>query len=439
MRVGTALVAGALASAVALASAGPAAAQQIVLTPDQLFTLANTARDAGDVETAEAGYRALAGNPDVEIRTEARFRLGMMLAAAGRHRDAAVAFRAALDERSDAARIRLELARVLALMGDERAAARALRQAQAAGLPRDVALVVDQFANALRATQPFGGSVSFAVVPDSNINRATDAETLDTIIAPLTLSEDARARSGIGFKVGGQAYARLPVGEDLNLVPRLSAQGEFYAQSRFNDISASVAVGAEMRVGRERLQPTLAQTVRYYGGNLYASTQSASLGWIHALGRRAQLSGDAGVARADYRTNDLQDGWLFDLSATYERAFDPGSGVGITLAGSRQQARDPGYSTAAGGFSLIYWREVGRATVFASGSVRRLEADERLLLFPERRREWFYGGGLGATLRHLTINGFAPIIRFAYERNRSSVGIYDFSRVSTSFGITRAF
>src|SRR3546814_2344521 len=38
------------------------------------------ARAARDFATAETAYRALATNPDIELRTEARFRLAMMLA-----------------------------------------------------------------------------------------------------------------------------------------------------------------------------------------------------------------------------------------------------------------------------------------------------------------------------------------------------------------------
>ena len=52
----------------------------VQVTPTQLFGVADNARDAGDFATAEIAYRALATNPDIELRTEARFRLAMMLA-----------------------------------------------------------------------------------------------------------------------------------------------------------------------------------------------------------------------------------------------------------------------------------------------------------------------------------------------------------------------
>src|SRR5690606_39971890 len=81
------------------------------------------------------------------------------------------------------------------------------------------------------------------------------ARTLDTVIAPLTLSDDARAQSGVGLQGSGQLYARLPMTDELSLVPRASARGQFYRHDEFNDLSSSALVGVEWSVGRDRLTP----------------------------------------------------------------------------------------------------------------------------------------------------------------------------------------
>ena len=436
--VRAAALAATLCAAPALAQSPPEA--RTGLSAAQVMAIAERAEAAGDAASAIAAYTALAEDSDVDVRSEARFRHGRLLAARGDYRGAALLYRRILDERPDASRVRIELAGILVLIGDEGAARRELRQARAGGLPGEVALAVDQFANALRARKPFGGSVSLALVPDSNINRATDRETLDTIIAPLDLSRDARERSGIGFRIGAQVYARIPLGQNLTLQPRLSGQAEIYGEEQFNDISGSAGLSLDWIAGRrDRLRPGVGQTLRHYGGRLYAETRSATVNWIHGLGNVAQLDTTLTVARADYKTNDLQDGWLFDVSASYERAFDARSGGALTASLSRQQARDPGYATAGGGASLLYWREFGEVTLFGSTGLRRLEADERLFLFPERRREWLFSAGAGGTFRQLAIAGFAPVVRLSFERNRSTIGIYDYRRVAVDFGIARAF
>jgi len=409
------------------------------LSPVEMFALADRARAAGRTDDAIGFYDALMHDANPDIRAEARFRKGMMLADARRYRDAAVAFRALLDEKPDAVRARLELARMLAAMGDEGAARRELRQVQATGLPREVAASVGQFDQILRSRKRFGGSLEVALAPDSNVNRATQVRTLDTIIAPITLSNDARAQSGIGLHLAGQGYARLPLSNALSLVPRVSSLANLYRASEFDDISASALIGLEWQRQRDRFSPSIGRTWRWYGKKLYARTDAVAVDWLHVLGRRAQLIVSGSVSQATYLQNALQDGTIVDLNMSVERAISARAGASITLSASRQNARDPGYATWAGGFSALGWRELGKTTLFVSGGLRRTEGDAALFLFGDRRREWLATARAGATFRSLTVGSFAPYARISYERNASSLQLYDYSRIATEVGITRAF
>lgn len=429
-----------IAAALALALLAPLPAfaqttEQRRVSAVELFALAARATP----DEAETMYRALARDPDAEVRAEARFRLGQLLERGGRPREAAAQYRALLDEKPDAARVRLELARLLTQLGDEGAARRELRQAQAGALPPQVVQIVDQFAAALRSRKPWGASLEVALMPDSNVNRATDAATLDTVLAPLQLSRDAREQSGIGARAAGQLYARVPLAANLALVPRAAAQADLYRQSRFNDVSASALVGLEWSLGRDRLRPSIGGTQRWYGNHPYARTATAAIDWQHPLGTRAQLTTSATIADTRYRDNALQNGLLLNGAVAYERAFSPRAGGSITLSATRQAARDPGFATASGSASLLGWREFGRTTVYATAGLRRLEGDARLFLFADRRKDWNVSLGVGATFRRLQVRGFAPIVRLEWERNRSSIGIYDYARTAAAIGVTRAF
>lgn len=409
------------------------------ITAAQLFDIADQAQVAGRIDDAEAIYTSLSHDPDVQVRSEARFRLGMMMAQAKRYTYSGLVFRAILDEQPDAARVRLELARVMVALGDDASARQQIRQAQASGLPPDVAQVVDRFASALRSTKTFGGNIEFAMAPDSNVNRATDAKQLDTVIAPLTLSDDARAKSGVGAHVTGQVYARVPLTKQLSIVPRLSGDGTFYRKSQFNDVSGSALIGLEWSSGKDRLLPSVGVTWRTYGGDPYARTLTADMRWTRRIGLRAQSDVGFSYGRSDYRRNSLQDGNLFRLTVGVERALTARSGVGVTLGAMRQTARDPGYATASGGVTVLGWRDMGKMTVFANATAWRLESDKRMFPFTDRRKEWFLRGTAGATFRQVKVAGFSPVVRVAYERNISTVGLYDYRRTTVDVGITRAF
>lgn len=242
-------------------------APSLQLTAAQLFQLADSARDAGDYVTAETAYRALAGNPDIELRSEARFRLAMMLAdQMKRTRDAAVELRRILDEKPDAARVRLELARMDAMMGRLGAAEREMRAAQASGqLPADVERAVRFYAAALAAAKPLGGSLELALAPDSNINRATRADTLGTVIGDFTLSDDAKAKSGLGLAARAQGYLRVPLSAGARLLARVSGSADFYRSGQFDDYALAVQFGPEFQSGADRITFSGGPSWRWYG------------------------------------------------------------------------------------------------------------------------------------------------------------------------------
>jgi outer membrane protein len=415
------------------------ASSEAMVSPAQLFAIGDTARDRGDVAMAERAYRALAENPGPQIRTEGRFRLGMMYAAMRRYRDAALLFRRILDEQPQAHRVRLELAQMLERIGDEQGARRTLREAQAGGLPPEVARLVDRYSDALRARKPVGASLDVSLAPDSNINRATRSDTLGTVIGEFELGRDAQARSGIGLATRGQAYARLPLSNAANLLMRAQGSLDLYRESEFNDLLLAASVGPELQFGRGRLAVEVGTSWRWVGGTSLSKSTIVSVNYLRPLGPRAQLRGTVAVAAIDHNLNPLQNGHSFAASVTYEKALSSRSGIGLTASAERQSLADPGYSLWSGRLTGFGYREVGRTTLVGTLGIGRLVADERLFLFPGRREETSYRASAGATLRHFTIAGFAPLLRISMERNRSSIEIFDHRRWRAEAGITRAF
>jgi tetratricopeptide (TPR) repeat protein len=426
------------APAAALAEEPPASAA--TLSAPQLFAFADAARDAGDFATAEAAYRALATNPDLQLRSEARFRLAMMLAdRQKRYREAAVELRKILDEQPKAARVRLELGRMHALLGNAGAAERELRAAEAGGLPPEVERLVRFYAGALSARKRSGGSLEVAIAPDSNINRATKSATLGTVIGDFTLDDAAKAHSGVGLSLRGQGYLRLPLGAKVNLLTRLSSSAEIYRQHEFDDFILGVQTGPEILSGADRITVVAGPTWRWYGAVPYSFAFGGTATWQHPLGKRAQLRLDASLGRTDNRRNDLQDATVWSLAGTLDRAFSARFGGGIQLYGNREVSRDPGWSTASGGANLYAYRELGPITAVASVGYSHLEADEQLALYPRRRIDDRVSSSLSATFRQVRIGSIAPLARIRWERNRSSIELYDYSRIAADLGITSAF
>jgi hypothetical protein len=314
-----------------------------------------------------------------------------------------------------------------------------VRAAQASGLPPEAEQQVRFFANALSATKLLGGGIEVALAPSTNINRATRSDTLGTIIGDFTLSQDAKAQSGVGLSLRGQSYARLPLGRKTDLLVRASGSANLYRNSEFDDLGISLQAGPQWRSGRDRLSLAGAASWRWYGLKPYSFSWGATGNWQHPLDDTTQLRIDAAVLEEDNRRNDLEDGTRYTLAAGIDHAFSARLGGGFQLSGMRDVARDPGYATASGGVDAYFYREMGRTTAVLNLGYSHLEADARLFLYPERRRDDDFNASLSGTFRALTVGSLAPLLRIRYERNRSTIEIYDFESVSAEAGLVAAF
>jgi tetratricopeptide (TPR) repeat protein len=427
------------AQGVAQPACSPEAACVEDLAASQLFELAESHAAAGDARQAEIILRDLARHPTLQVRSEARFRLAVLLAKSGRVTAAALLLRQILDENPDASRVRLELARLLERIGDDAGARKALREAQAGGLPPEVALLVDRYSAALRARKATGASLEVAIAPDSNINRATRSASLGTIFGDLELDRDARETSGVGLALRGQAYWRARLGPRANMLAKIAGSADLYRERQFNDVAAGVSAGPELAIGAARLGAELGAISRWRGHEPFSRTFYVGANVLRPLDRRSQLRASGAVGTINNQLSNLQDGRSYGLSVSYERALSARAGVGISLFAERQDLRDDGYSTKSAQLSVFGYREIASATLTATLSYMRLEADERLFLYPRRRKEDLYRASFAATFRKLAVASFAPLVRVTAERNRSSLGLFDYRRIRTELGIVRAF
>ncbi|MBA2466723.1 MAG: DUF560 domain-containing protein [Sphingomonas sp.] len=407
----------------------------------QMLAAAERLDKAGRPDQARRFYRALLSDRSGEVRLESRFRLAMLDKKQGRIADAASALQALLLERPDAARVRLELASLYLELGNEGGARRELRRVRSGPLPAEVARVVDRWSAALSARRPLGASFNIALAPDTNINRSTRSDTLGTIIGDFEIDENSKAKSGLGLALRAQAWGRLRLDRagQVALLARLSSSADLYRRESFNDLSLSTMAGPEVTVGRTRSAIEIGAGQSWYGGKASARYVQLSGRTRVAVDDRSAVSASLSLASVDNRLNDLQDGRNTALEGSVERALTPRNGVLFTASGQRLAARDPGYSTRSWRVGITGWQEVGQSVLFAGVEYGRLKADERLLLFPEKRQDRSLKLTVGGTLRSINVAGFSPVVRVTRERNKSNIAFTDYERTRTEFGLTRAF
>lgn len=421
-----------------VATSQPQPAQRHLSTAE-VFELARRAESAGNSALAEQVLRALGEDPDSDIRAEARFRLGQMFARQKRWRAAADTWRFLLDEKPEAARVRLELAWALAELGDEDGARRELRRARSIGLPAHVAELVEKMDFALRSERTLGLSVEVAVAPDSNINRAGHARTVDVNGLPVELDEDAVARSGIGLSLAAQAFARPALTDKVNLLVTLGGRADLYRHGRFNQVELNGGLGPELRAGRARVRLRGKAGLLWFGGAPWSRQYGIEANVLAPVGSRSQLELDAAASRNDNRVNNAQDGWVFSTSARLERAFGPRLFGRLQIGAVRTDAAAPAYSTWSFTGQLLAARDMGRITIYGLAALGRTRADGPFGFPPERRRDRLSTYEAGLVFRSIAWRGLAPVFRISRTANESPVFFYEFKRTRLEIGVTRDF
>ena len=411
----------------------------IEATPLEMLRWAEVEFVGGNIALANQILETLVEDPRLSIRNEARFRLAMIASSRAEWSRAGEYLRRILDEEPGAQRARLELARVQGEMGQLSAARRTLREAQAGGLPPEVARLVDRFSAALRDRRPFGASVQVAIAPDSNANRATRSDTLATVIGDFELAEPDQETSGIGVASSVEAFARWPVADGAQIVARAGAVSNLYLRGRFDDHLLVGSVGPEIQLARASLSLSFGAQRRWFGGQQMYHAWDLQARWQRPVGRKTQLQAHVGYAYYDYAMNDLQDARVITATGSWERAFSERSGVSVTLGGARHLAKEAAYSSTSGQIGLVGWLDVSRTTLFAAVHYQRSENDRRLSIYPKRRIDDYVKASVGATVRSLSWRGWAPQFGLSWERNLSPIEIYDYQRWRSEIGITRAF
>jgi tetratricopeptide (TPR) repeat protein len=425
---------------VALAVPAPGRAQggESVLTPPQVFALAEEYRHQGRIADAESLLQALARDANPDYRAEARFRLGELRMARKDYAGAADAFSALLEEKPNAQPARLELARALALLGKSGAAERQLRRAQAGGLPEDIQRLVDRFGDVLRRSRPYGASIQIGLAPDSNINQATDARTLDIGGFPLTLDQSGRATSGVGLLATGEAFASLPLEPGKSFVANLAGVGNVYRKGRFNDLYLSASAGPELALGRAVVRVAANYAWRQVGRTRYSQGYGGSIHLLCPAGKAGQFGLTLSLADQHYRIAE-QDGLQSAALASYERALTPRLYGRIEANLARTEAKAAPYANTSYGFGASLSRDAGAATIYGRASYQRTDGDAPFALFGSARHDDRIDLTLGAGWKHLTVAGLTPVVRLNQTFNRSPIEIYRFKRTRLELALGERF
>ncbi len=372
---------------------------------------------------------------------------GMIALETGDPKSAASRFRTILEDHPGETRVRLELAKALLAQGKLNAADYHLRLAQNdENLPEDIGRAISNARSIIRSKRNWKFGFDIGIAPDSNINSATNAETVDVnfgpVRLPVTLDEEARERSGTGLTASLFGSVRLPLSQRTAVVADLDANMVNYKGKQADDYSMQLAIGPEWKLGnRTNLSLQGVGLYRWYGGNLAARQFGAKLNLQHDLSTSRRIAVQLDGRHTDSAFGDGYRGWQLGGAATFEQVIAKSAIVSASLIARRDAMKLTSHSSKTFGFNLGIGGELPlgiNAGVF--GGASRATYDEAQTFFsPDPRKDWRYQARVYLGLRQIRVWGFSPSIEYNFAQISTNYAIYASTRHRVEFKIARYF
>jgi outer membrane protein len=417
----------------------------IRMNGDQLIANVEKYIAEKDFASATPLIDALALAPQYALQH--RFLKGFIAAETGDLPAAEKAFRSILANNPDQTRVRLELARVLMIQGKESSADYNFRLAQEADdLPEDIAQTVRSARSILRNNRTWNLNFDVGLAPDSNINSATSAETVNInygpFQVPLTLNADARKRSGIGQTGGFSAGLRLRVSDKMAMLIDSDARFTNYDDRIADNVQVQMAAGPELRIGNtSSLSLQALGEQRWYGGRRANTDFGARVGFQKALsaGQRVGLAVDGRHTSSNFAS--AYSGWQLGGNATYEQVVSGTFIASVSLIGRKDWLDSKAFSNTSYGFNAGIGGELPWGiNAGLSASLSRALYDAPLFIYSnDVRKDTRYFGRAYAGLRSVKLFGFSPSLEYNFAKIDSNYSLYASDRHRANFKLARYF
>jgi len=415
------------------------------LTAVQMVALAEQLVSQKKYDEARPLVAALRGVPGMSLPYN--FLEGLIAIDTGAPKAAEHSFRAILKTDPKQTRVRLELARALMMQGKFVAADYHLRLAQNdETLPQDIARQIANARSVIRSNRKFRFGFDFGLAPDTNINSATAAETVDVNFGefqlPLELDKAARRRSGVGMTATAYAGLRLPMRETVALVADADVAATNYRGKDVDDYMVQFAAGPELAASEATSLSLQGVTLyRWYGGKIAARQFGAKAGVQHSLSRDKRLAFQLDGRRNESKINSGYNGWQLSANASYEQVVAKSAIASASVYARREMLDFDAYSNTTAGISLGIGGELPLGiNAGLSGGVSRAKYDKPQLFFSaDKRKDWRYQARAYVGLRQLSFMNLSPSIEYQYARIDSNYAINRSQRHRVQFKLARYF
>ena len=362
--------------------------------------------------------------------------------------EAIAVFREILVNRPELVRVRLELARAFFFNRQDGLARRHFRLALAGGVPPQVIANIGRFLNLMRARKRWTGYFGAAIAPDSNLNAASDTETIYIDVfggrLPFQRQGDFGAESGLGLSIWGGGEYQLPLSQRLRLRTGADLVQRDYSGGDFDQLLLAAHAGPRWLLGPRTEISLLGVAHRQWlGSHPYIDETGARLEIARRLAPRWWARGTVSARQRDHQ-QDFLDGPLTDFTLNLAWTAAPVLRVQFLVGYERDHAASVHYR------SLSRWVRVGASlalplgfTLGTSAQMRRThyEGSGRVhqVLDGRQRLDRTRTFSLSILNRAFTVLRFSPQLALIHEVRATNAQALDYDRNRAELRFVRQF
>jgi len=412
-------------------AAAPAAAAPAVQAADLLRQ--GRAQDAYDL--------LLPLHAAAEADTEAAFLLGQAAWQLNRPAEAARLYEGILGRNKGLPRVRLELARAYAALGETQKARDQFLAVLSDSPPPLVGENIGKYMAAMETRKSWNVRINAGYLYDSNVNAGPTARTVLMFGAPFRLSGDSREKSGHGYTAGADA------GWLRELKPGLALQADagysrarYAGQHQFDSDSLSASLGPTLSVKKAVFSsPLLFENVRI-GHARYNYAYGLAPQVLVPLSERLAATASLVLQRKYYFTGGgLRNGPVWSASAGAKYYYKRDGFVQASYRHAAEGTRAAYLDNVSDGLSAGWYSALPAGfALYAGPGISRTRYEAAEAAYDERREDTQYTAALNLS-REFPASGLSATAGYTFTRNDSNLGLYDYVRRQLTVQVSLSF
>lgn len=303
--------------------------------------------------------------------------------------------------------------------------------------PEDVRRNIERLARAVEDKRSFVGRFSFGLAPDSNINNGSNADSIEYLGLPFTLSDEAKAQQGVRADISIGGTLRTQWRDNTRLEASLdAAHSEPLGDEGVPDSNFRLEAAARGRGPNGSFKTGIAVQPFYFDGDLIRVERSVFLQPVRRITGQHYAVGGITLIQGEVSNSEAHDFRQWEATIGPSLGFGDTGRLQITGIVGRRNAEDDVYSFLRRGGSLTVgaspwngWR------LNLKGSITRDVYEDFNIPFGRRQEDLTGEAGFSVTRTGWVFFGLSPRIGLRWSETRSTIDLYDRDSIAFTAGL----